>query len=787
MKRKFTSVLCALIMLFSASGLVPATASDNESAPESGEAERAYDPGANPNEDADTGLFVITGTDESLGVSGAEESSDIPEGTGRDAETLNAAPKVSETGSVPADDETLGSSVIAPDAKPAITVSGTSVSLKAGETSSVTVTVSGYPAGSYLQSSNNNFNAFSCAWGDWRGTSVPLRITGKDGGSGSIALRLKDTSNQELASVTVSVTVLKSVPTLTVSPDTVSVNVGESQQAALTVKNYSGGGFVSAQVSDSSICDVKFGAWSGWSVPVTITGKAAGNAKITLKLYNSVRTQLASVTFSATVSGKASLSVSPGSPSLYAGESAMLTVSVSGSVNDGDYLQYSVSNPTAFSAAWTGQWSGNSMKLNLTGKNAGSGALTVRLKNRAGVALDEKVLPVEVSVRNSPKVSVSPSSVNLAAGASVDVRCTGQNISESFCLRYVNNNPALLQCVWQSRWSGNSIPLTITGKAAGTGSVTVELIIGSAVRASATITVNVTGGGNGGGGDNGGGGQTGQSPSYAFDNYSKPGISLAICQYMFGNTQRAKTVYDWDIGNGGVCFGMSATSALLLSPNQPNADAFGNALIAKLKKSDYSGGLQMSLSDFIEAMHISQVASAMKESSGVSAMVNAVRDGGTSQPVIICMRGPGGGHAILAYGLTSNGSLRVYDSNWPGQERTLTVNGSQWSYNMWQGLTWSSSNARISYIPYSVYSAIWGNRGSLNGARLQDGGVLNGEEELRYLLVTDADDFTLLNFDENVMARYENGVLYDKADDVEEVFLDSVLLKSEAPAGLHML
>ena len=786
--KKALSLLCVFLLVLSSTMIVP-NASGEELNPDASEVERDYDPGTNNGAEPDSGLFIITGTDDSLGaapVSGEKEYSYIPETLGQDV-TTPGEETLSASGAAP--DDTLGSSVVTPDMKPSITLSRSSMSPKTGETMSVSVTVGNYPAGAYLQASNGNAQAFSCVWGNWNGASIPLRVTGKNSGSGKITFNLKDTKNQTLVSATLDVTVLKSQPALSVEPVSVSLEAGTSKSVTVTVRNYDGGGSVSALVENASVCEATPGAWSSdWTFPVTVRGKAAGNTKVTVTLYNSVRTALASVTFSVSVSNskQVSLTIAPNAPVLNAGESSLLTVSVSGSVGEGDYLQYNNSNPTAFGAAWSGSWSGNGIRLNLTGRNAGSGTLTVALKNQAGKELAKTSVPVDVQTRNDPKITVAPSSVSVKAGKSVDVRCTGQNINDAFCFRYVNRAPSVLQCSWKSDWSGNSLPLTIKGKSAGSGTVTVELLVNNVIRSSATIAVEVLSDGGGGGGGDNGGGQTGQFSSYGFANYSRPRITLALCQYMFGKTQRAKTVYDWDIGNGGVCFGMSTTVGLLNASSKPNADTFGKSLVSQLQKSDYASDLGLSLSDFIEALHISQVAYSMKESSGLSNLVQAVREGGTAHPVIVCIRGPGGGHALLGYGVTSSGDVRVYDSNWPGQERTVTVTGSSgWSYKLWDGLTWNNKTGKITYIPYSVYSSVWNQRGTLNGVRLQDGGPL--KEDDRCLLTASVDDFRLLDFEGNVMAQYVKGVLQDnKSPDAEEVFLDNALPDGSF-SHVHML
>ncbi|MBQ9618220.1 MAG: hypothetical protein IJR48_07635, partial [Oscillibacter sp.] len=285
------------------------------------------------------------------------------------------------------------------------------------------------------------------------------------------------------------------------------------------------------------------------------------------------------------------------------------------------------------------------------------------------------------------------------------------------------------------------------------------------------------------------------SPSYSFENYSKPGISLALCQYMFGDNQMARTVYYYDVGNGGVCFGLAATAGLLSGTNAPDPDAFGKTSMSALRKSDYSTTLDpdmgLSLTDFIEAMHISQVAYYhMRELSGVQNLVDEVRRGGNSQPAIVCLRGAEGGHALLAYGLTESGALRVYDSNYPEQERTLNISGENWSYDIAPRIRWNQSNGQISYIPYDTYYSAWHiHRGSLNTAFSS-----------RYLLATTADNFALTVFDANYdapdgeepyqrqVAVYADGALQPGHDEnIEEVFVSNVPLDDGDTSHLHML
>ncbi|MBQ9521327.1 MAG: hypothetical protein IJR72_01995 [Oscillospiraceae bacterium] len=763
--KKLLCLLCALTLLLASSAFAT-------------DVERAYNSDADGLAQEESGLCVLTGFESASGQESAEETEPLPSSIGYDAQS--AEETVSTSGEIPPDGDALLADSATLSASPALTLSATTLSKKVGETGSVTVRVSGYPSGAYLQASNSNSQAFSCVWGDWYGSSIPIRITGKKQGSGTLTVRLRNASHKLLASATVRVTMVTEKPTLSFSPASLNVKAGGSQNATLTLRNYSGGGSVSASVANGSICSIRWGSWSGKTIPITVTGKSAGNTKVTVRLYNTAKTELTSVTLNVAVAAAANMSVSVSSVSVNAGESAMLTATADGTLNNGDYFQYTASDSSMFGVTRSGN-AGKSVRLVVTGKKAGSGTLTITLNSQSGTVLDRKSIAVKVAAKpNNQRVSVSPASVTTQAGSSVTVNCTGQNVDGAFSLRYANNAPSVLSCAWGGSWSGNTLPLTITGQAAGNGSVTIELLVGGVVRSNATIQVKV---------QSGGGGNSGQSPSYSFDNYSKPGISLALCQYMFGNNQRARTVYSYDIGNGGVCFGLSATAGMLSSPNAPSPDAFSKTSMRDLQKSNYSGTLNMPLSDFIEAMHIAQVANTMNEESGISGMVSAVRNGGTNQPVIICMRGPGGGHAILAYGLTSSGSLRVYDSNYPLQERTLNISGNNWSYNISSNTTWNQNNAQISYIPYATYTSVWRNRGSLNGTLSTDGTT----NLSRYLLATTADNFSLMVFDEHSqnyereVAAYENGVLIRHDDTVEEAFVSNVPLDAGNQTSPHML
>jgi len=657
-------------------------------------------------------------------------------------------------------------------ASPTLSASTTSISVKQGNTYSVTMSYSGYNGSVYMQYSTNNSSSYSCSWGSWSRSSIPLRINGKKIGSGTITVYLKSTSGVKLATKKIYVSVTSpQTPKLTLSASSKSIAVGSSAKIIASYSGYSGSVYMQYGTSNGSAYKCSWGSWSGSSVPLTVSSKAVGSGTITVYLKSaSTNATLATATLKVSIysNDNPKLTATATSASLKVGNSAVIKFTVSG-VSGSYYLSYSNSNSNAYKCSWGG-WSGSTIPLTITGKNKGSGYITVYLKNSSGTTLKSLTIsPITIAAVSNPSVTVSPSSVNLSIGSSQNITCSYANCSDTIYMSFSVGNNNIVSGSWGSKWSGNSIPLKLTAKASGSTTVTVYLKKSSnnQTLASKTINVKVEG-------------KSFSDVAYGFSNYSKEHISLANCKKMFGNTQTAQNVYNAKIGNGGVCFGMAMSSSLITAPtNSIYVSTFNNsaAKISNLSKSNYSNSLKMYVSDFVEATHISQVSSQMSRNYSLNELASTVISQ-TSQniPVMVSMRGAYGGsdagHAVVAYAYEQTSStkltIKIYDSNKSEpMNLILTRPSSSSAYNTWSYpgyLNWGSGKryASISFITYSTYNNVWNKRGTLTSSWFN-------------LLSVKEDDFAVYNFDNELVARYENNSLVEKSEDVIEVFFDNIM------------
>ena len=224
--------------------------------------------------------------------------------------------------------------------------------------------------------------------------------------------------------------------------------------------------------------------------------------------------------------------------------------------------------------------------------------------------------------------------------------------------------------------------------------------------------------------------------SYSFSNtrgaFSYPNpyrIPMEIFRLIYGDEISAQVMYE-KFGNwGGNCYGMVSTAGILyqygngISPSDFNnrASVPGNLAVSERNKT-----LSLTLTQFIEALHVTQLSeelnavkkSHMNDLGGLCAAVKESRQSGKA-PVLVCVWGPEGGHAIMGYDVvevsSSEARVLVYDPNYPMDYCyiTMTKSGGSytgWSYPITYDMVWGSDNGDISYIPYSDYYQGWQNR-----------------------------------------------------------------------------
>lgn len=188
-------------------------------------------------------------------------------------------------------------------------------------------------------------------------------------------------------------------------------------------------------------------------------------------------------------------------------------------------------------------------------------------------------------------------------------------------------------------------------------------------------------------------------------------IPLERYKLVFGDNQLAKTLYDRAVKWNGSCYGMSSTSAMFFE-KVVSTTSFkaGSAVPYDLAVADQNSAWNLTLTQYIEAMQISQKAQRVQKqisenANNLDALVSAVK----SAPVIVTMYGPDSGHAVVGYAVEEGNGVMIYDPNYPNQSKSITLADGGWKYD---DMGWSSSNGWISYVPYTEAAQVWSGRGS---------------------------------------------------------------------------
>ncbi|MBQ7564942.1 MAG: hypothetical protein IJT16_13265 [Lachnospiraceae bacterium] len=664
---------------------------------------------------------------------------------------------------------------------PSISVSSSSVSVRAGAAQKVTVTYGGVSGAVYVKYKTTNTKNYTCSWGSFSGNSIPLNITGKTAGSGKVTVYLyKSTGNKLLSSKTINVSVVKAA-SITASKSSVSLDSGDQSSVTMTCSNYSGSITVQFSTTNTSAYSLKWGEFSGSRIPLYITGNAGGSGTVTVYLKQTgTGTVLASTKIYVYVTQKqnAKVTASPSSLSIKAGASGSTTLTASG-VSGTVTFRYSLSNTTVCSASW-GSPTGYSMPLTIKGLSAGSSTVKVELLNSSGTLLAQTSISVTVSKTSSgPVLTASRSSLSITPSGCGTVSFTFSNTTGYVYYKYSTTNTSAYSCAWEG-WVGTTNTLNITGKAAGSGTVTVYLCQSAddKVLTSASVRVTVSSSG-----DEGGEGSAISSVnqvSYQFYNFSFS-ATLALCQKMFGNTSYANVVYNKHPGNGGNCFGFATTSGLFYVPgNGVNVSSFhsGISYAKDLLRDDKNYSFGLTTQEFIQCMQMTQYSTDQNNNyiwkeSDLKKLVDIVKENtAKGRPVEVSvwgiLDGRSSGHALLAYGVQNSSStqtkLLIYDSNKPLKTSYLTLYKNSageytgWDYNISGSTYWGTNyaNATIAYNTYDEYLSWWNKRGSLKGSGLS-------------YMAANSGNFIVCDMEDKEIARVENGVLYTENEDVRKI------------------
>lgn len=252
-------------------------------------------------------------------------------------------------------------------------------------------------------------------------------------------------------------------------------------------------------------------------------------------------------------------------------------------------------------------------------------------------------------------------------------------------------------------------------------------------------------------------------------------IPLAVYQRMFGVTAMADLLYLRDPVWRGSCYGMAGTSAMM---NQPSSGITAKSFQSHARKvehlvpADKGARLKLSVRRFIEDMQVSQfegtiqqeLSANMGQVSEAASLANQAQE--NDKPVIICLGNGDGGHAVAGFDLRRLDSgtyvIVVYDCNFPGRERYITLKGSpghftSWSYlfNDQVRLGSSVSGSWISYVPYDLVQNSWKNRGSLTSRR--------------NLISVNSDQVEISDAGGHLVAEIKDGSLTSKENDIFQI------------------
>ena len=592
----------------------------------------------------------------------------------------------------------------------------------------------------YCEYSLSNGNC-TAAWGAWNGSSFPLHVYGKTPGGTTITVKLCAKNGTVLASRAISFTTREN-PSISSSRDPVSVQVGSSQNVTLSFKGVNSSVYITTAKSNNNVT-TELGRISGSSCTLKISGNACGTSVITAHLRRSNGSIAAACTINVSVVGVPTVSLSPASVSMKVGQQAAVTATA-GNITGNYSLAFGVNGNTV-TCSWAGNIVNNKATLTVKATKKGNSTVTVYLKNEQGTVVAQQSVTVAIQAADVPKVTAETRSVAVTKGSSVKIKVSIGGCSGDVYLRAQADN----DCVTSSwgNWLFNTNTLTVNGQKLGDSVITIKMIRSSDGKelASETIRAGIFE-------------DTSliNSLSYSFDNYSDE-IPYSTFVRAFGQNTKSARLYDKQHYAGGLCYGFAVTSMLMQQRTYISPSAFGKSSTWGLKKNNNSGTYNMNVDSFIKWMFITQFSTrkANTISYNLNSLCNYVKNGGIA---LTCIWGNGGGHAVVAYKLDDvHNRLYIYDSNWPGAVRYITVgkNASgvytNWSYNLFGDTTWGSNRGgTIGYQTLGAVNNQWINRESL---------LVYPNWISENLLITNSNEFSVLDIEENIVASYSNGVL----------------------------
>ena len=282
------------------------------------------------------------------------------------------------------------------------------------------------------------------------------------------------------ASDSTAITVASPVASVSVSPTTAAVQVGQTTQLAATARDASGNPLPGDTIT-----------WTSWNAPVAtvsasglVTGVAVGTATISAASGG----QSGTATITVTQVPVAAVAVSPATANLTAGQTAQLSATpkdASGNPLTGRVITWATSNAAVATVSAGGL---------VTAVAAGSATITATSEGQSGTAA------VTVSVVPVASVSVSPATASLTVGQTAQLAATPKDASGNpltgRVITWATSNAAVATVSTSglvTAVAAGSATITATsGGQSGTATITVTQVpVASVAVSPASVTVLV--------------------------------------------------------------------------------------------------------------------------------------------------------------------------------------------------------------------------------------------------------------------------------------------------------
>jgi len=352
-----------------------------------------------------------------------------------------------------------------------LSLSQTSLSLNSGQSSTVTVYSSTYSSTPYISSNSNSGVATASVSGN------SIYVYGQSAGSTTISVCQNSSSQCASLYVTVGGGYNGGVGSLTLSPNSLSLNVGQTSYVTASMAIYNPSFYISSNSNSAVVTASVFGN------QISLYGLTSGSSTISVCASGGNACASIYVTVNGNgYNGNGNVWFNPTSASLYSGQSLVVSLnSASGngySATAGNpYYVSNNSNPSAVSASVSGT------VLNLYANQSGTSIITVCLNSLSFCG----TLPVTVNGGgyNGGSLSLSQTNVNLSVGQNANVIANNYNGGSLYIAS--NSNSTVAYAVV----NGNSI--TIYGQNNGTSNFSICANNGQCVNLYVTVGGGVLG------------------------------------------------------------------------------------------------------------------------------------------------------------------------------------------------------------------------------------------------------------------------------------------------------